>query len=103
MGDGLYVTAFLALWAMLRIAVSLRSARTLVEGSHPPPKREVCKFNLIGKSCVLLKMVVGEGFEPSKSVTADLQSAPFGRSGTPPGLELLLRLAGRIISNKPAV
>ncbi len=29
-------------------------------------------------------MVVGEGFEPSKSMTADLQSAPFGRSGTPP-------------------
>ncbi len=26
----------------------------------------------------------GEGFEPSKSMTADLQSAPFGRSGTPP-------------------
>jgi hypothetical protein len=25
-----------------------------------------------------------EGFEPSKSVTTDLQSAPFGRSGTPP-------------------
>ncbi len=31
-----------------------------------------------------LNLVVGEGFEPSKSVTADLQSAPFGRSGTPP-------------------
>ena len=31
-------------------------------------------------------MVVGEGFEPSKSVTADLQSAPFGRSGIPPGV-----------------
>ena len=29
-------------------------------------------------------MVVGEGFEPSKCDTADLQSAPFGRSGTPP-------------------
>ena len=29
-------------------------------------------------------MVVGEGFEPSKSMTADLQSAPFGRSGIPP-------------------
>ena len=29
-------------------------------------------------------MVVGDGFEPSKSATADLQSAPFGRSGTPP-------------------
>ena len=32
----------------------------------------------------MLEMVVGEGFEPSKSMTADLQSAPFGRSGTPP-------------------
>ena len=32
------------------------------------------------------KMVGGDGFEPSKSVTADLQSAPFGRSGTPPDL-----------------
>ena len=30
------------------------------------------------------EMVVGDGFEPSKSATADLQSAPFGRSGTPP-------------------
>ncbi len=29
-------------------------------------------------------MMVGEGFEPSKSMTADLQSAPFGRSGIPP-------------------
>ena len=30
------------------------------------------------------KMVGGDGFEPSKSVTADLQSAPFGHSGTYP-------------------
>ncbi len=49
-------------------------------------------------------MVVGEGFEPSKSMTADLQSAPFGRSGTPPGVMLFTGLlpyreAGRIISN----
>ncbi len=29
-------------------------------------------------------MVEGEGFEPSKSLTTDLQSAPFGHSGTPP-------------------
>ena len=34
------------------------------------------------------KMVVGDGFEPSKSVTADLQSAPFGRSGIPPRTKL---------------
>ncbi len=39
-------------------------------------------------------MVVGEGFEPSKSVTADLQSAPFGRSGTPPGVIQILRRDG---------
>ncbi len=45
-------------------------------------------------------MVVGEGFEPSKSVTADLQSAPFGRLGIPPDFELLYSLtAGGIISN----
>ncbi len=29
-------------------------------------------------------MVEEGGFEPPKSVTADLQSAPFGRSGTLP-------------------
>ncbi len=33
---------------------------------------------------LIIKLVVGDGFEPSKSATADLQSAPFGRSGTPP-------------------
>ncbi len=29
-------------------------------------------------------MVEGDGFEPSKAEPADLQSAPFGHSGTPP-------------------
>ena len=29
-------------------------------------------------------MVEGEGFEPSKAEPADLQSAPFNHSGTPP-------------------
>jgi hypothetical protein len=28
--------------------------------------------------------VEGEGFEPSKSMTSDLQSDPFGHSGIPP-------------------
>jgi hypothetical protein len=33
--------------------------------------------------------LVGEGgFEPPKSVTTDLQSAPFGRSGIPPYIQL---------------
>ena len=31
-----------------------------------------------------LILVEGEGFEPSKAEPADLQSAPFDRSGTPP-------------------
>jgi hypothetical protein len=30
------------------------------------------------------KMVEGEGFEPSKAEPTDLQSVPFGHSGTPP-------------------
>ena len=34
--------------------------------------------------------VVGEdGFEPSKRNAADLQSVPFGHSGTPPDIQLL--------------
>ncbi len=32
----------------------------------------------------LFNMVEGDGFEPSKAEPADLQSAPFGHSGTPP-------------------
>ena len=28
----------------------------------------------------------GGGFEPPKALLTDLQSAPFGRSGTPPDL-----------------
>ncbi len=34
----------------------------------------------------LKKMVEGEGFEPSKAEPSDLQSDPFGHSGTPPQL-----------------
>ena len=33
--------------------------------------------------------MVGEGgFEPPKSLTTDLQSAPFGHSGIPPNIQL---------------
>jgi hypothetical protein len=35
-------------------------------------------------------MVEGEGFEPSKAEPSDLQSDPFGRSGTPPRDYLLI-------------
>ena len=38
-----------------------------------------------------LFLLVGEaGFGPAKSVTTDLQSAPFGRSGIPPYMELVI-------------
>ena len=37
-------------------------------------------------------MVEGEGFEPSKTESADLQSAPFDRSGTPPVNERGIRV-----------
>ena len=45
--------------------------------------------------------VVGEdGFEPSKSVTTDLQSAPFGRSGTLPGAGDGTRTRNLLITNQ---
>ncbi len=34
------------------------------------------------------KVVEGEGFEPSKAEPSDLQSDPFGHSGTPPHIAL---------------
>jgi hypothetical protein len=33
---------------------------------------------------LFIVLVEGEGFEPSKAEPSDLQSDPFGRSGTPP-------------------
>ena len=41
---------------------------------------------LLHKTCS--RMVVGGGFEPPKAPPSDLQSDPFGRSGTPPHLFL---------------
>jgi hypothetical protein len=37
-------------------------------------------------------MVEGEGFEPSKAEPSDLQSDPFGHSGTPPQVMLFFHL-----------
>ncbi len=39
-------------------------------------------------------MVEGEGFEPSKAEPSDLQSDPFGRSGTPPRAEIFISNGG---------
>ena len=37
-----------------------------------------------GNRIAIAGLVEEDGFEPSKSSTTDLQSAPFGHSGTPP-------------------
>ena len=45
-----------------------------------------CLTNLATPQQRINKMVEGEGFEPSKAVPADLQSAPFGQLGYPSSL-----------------
>ena len=46
-------------------------------------------------------VLVGEaGFGPAKSVTTDLQSAPFGRSGIPPGAGDRSRTNNLLITNQ---
>ncbi len=47
-------------------------------------KKKPCKRAFVLAETQEKKMVEGDGFEPSKSKTTDLQSAPFGHSGTPP-------------------
>ena len=48
-----------------------------------------------------LDSLVGEaGFGPAKSVTTDLQSAPFGRSGIPPGAGDRSRTNNLLITNQ---
>jgi hypothetical protein len=46
-------------------------------------KAEVLPLNYT-RTVVEHLLVEGEGFEPSKVKPSDLQSDPFGRSGTPP-------------------
>ena len=42
-------------------------------------------------------MVEGVGFEPTKAEPTDLQSVPFGRSGTPPSSHIM---AGASLNSK---
>ncbi len=66
-------------------------------GIEPTPsawKAEVLPLNytraiLVAQTCGLsvtpfMKLVEGGGFEPPKAEPSDLQSDPFGHSGTPP-------------------
>ncbi len=47
-----------------------------------PPNPRIFYFNLVEDG----------GFEPPKAMRTDLQSAPFGHSGNPPDLELVIGL-----------
>jgi hypothetical protein len=55
-------------------------------GSNPSPEGKAASGWPCVSACpeTLKSLVEGEGFEPSKAEPADLQSAPFDRSGTPP-------------------
>ena len=72
-----------------RSAVQMRTSSlavqaTVADAKHSPTKQTT-------ESQGLGFCLVGEaGFGPAKSVTTDLQSAPFGRSGIPPYLILEL-------------
>ena len=44
-------------------------------------------------------MVEGGGFEPPKAEPSDLQSDPFGRSGTPPRKQDIIRKIGAAVNN----
>ncbi len=51
----------------------------------------------------MLIVVVGGGFEPPKALPADLQSAPFDHSGTPPCSLAMAYSACLTIPNSVAV
>ena len=54
---------------------------------HPPERVDFTEKSTCFRKCFFL---VGEdGFEPSKRNAADLQSVPFGHSGTPPDIRLI--------------
>ncbi len=84
-GEGLFVASLLTLRAVAcGNVLSLSLESNLSRRFSPFP--DECKLSQSHRSyhIAVVNYGVGEGFEPSKSMTADLQSAPFGRSGTPP-------------------
>ena len=67
----------------LRSNISLPQAISLVPQERISLKKAWCEasgFFLVGE----------DGFEPSKRYAADLQSVPFGHSGTPPAVQLVV-------------
>ena len=86
-GEGLLDALHLALRVVAcgnAFSLTLESNLSRSFSSFPNGNMKDCAIWIIWEGTK--EMVAGEGFEPSKSMTADLQSAPFGRSGTPPGV-----------------
>ena len=55
--------------------------RRLLRNRHPPQTKKAALMDCLN---FCKKMVVGDGFEPSKAWPVDLQSTAFDRSATPP-------------------
>ena len=57
----------------------------MITKTTPTAHIAICSKNLVlAPRYSYLILVEGEGFEPSKAEPSDLQSDPFGHSGTPP-------------------
>ncbi len=61
-----------------------------IEPTQSAWKAGVLPLNYTRESKLRKDMVEGGGFEPPKAEPADLQSDPFGRSGTPPKTEFTI-------------
>ncbi len=55
-----------------------------IEPTYSAWKAEVLPLNYTRSSSTKSTLVEGGGFEPPKAEPSDLQSDPFGHSGTPP-------------------
>jgi hypothetical protein len=90
-------------------ATNLRAKLERVAGIEPAPsawKAEVLPLNYTrirprtnsAPDLARLKLVVGEGFEPSKAEPSDLQSDPVDRLGTPPGKRSIINAQIRVVN-----
>ena len=73
--------------SIMKENVKVRGFETICENSEKEQRKNKSRK----KSVILMNnglFLVGEdGFEPSKRNAADLQSVPFGHSGTPPDMK----------------
>ncbi len=73
-------------------STSLDKSTLLNYNAYDITAKMLCQiiFDNKKKHGIMLFLVEEDGFEPSKSKTTDLQSAPFSHSGIPPHMELAI-------------